>query len=76
MSAAASRHELESHLRSSVDGDDSAQEAGVVNKLRSIPIRLGGPVIAVDLDDVLSQTNATIALCKFVALGVFIILLS
>jgi hypothetical protein len=48
-----------SHLHRSHVGDDEESGTQAATSL--------GPVIAVDLDDVLSQTNATIALCMFCA---------
>lgn len=65
MSAAASMHELEPRTRLSETDTDAAESASL-SKLRSMsPPFTGGPVIAVDLDDVLSQTNADISLCAY-----------
>lgn len=70
MSAAASRLELESPSaehpnpfeESSVITSDSDTE--LLAKLSTITTPSSGPVIAVDLDDVLSQTNLTVSQCK------------
>lgn len=42
----------------------SAEEQESLNKLRALDPPGSGPVIAIDLDDVLSQTNHAIANCK------------
>lgn len=88
MSAAASRLELESpisersnsldlngKLEGEKDGDEDVEEATLA-KLTSIsPPSSSGPVIAVDLDDVLSQTNHVVAQCKaFTFRGIYFVM--
>jgi hypothetical protein len=70
MSAAASLHELESRFCGPVDADESQEpETEAVTRLRSIsPPLPGRAVIAIDLDDVLSQTNALIVECTSLAI--------
>ena len=47
------------------NGRDSDPEAAALEKLSMIsPPTSSGPVIAVDLDDVLSQTNQNISECE------------
>ncbi|KAJ2919327.1 hypothetical protein MD484_g1118, partial [Candolleomyces efflorescens] len=63
MSAAASAHELEELKEgletSAVQGEALDQEREVVDRL--VPPTAPGPLIALDLDDVLSQTNQAVA---------------
>lgn len=67
MSAAASRLELETPSNSESESDirvDTNEEAELLDKLSSITTpSSSGPVIAIDLDDVLSQTNQNVAQC-------------
>lgn len=60
MSAAASINELESPLHEPTQPDDVTHERLVLESLIHPP----GPLIAVDLDDVLSQTNHAVADCR------------
>lgn len=68
MSASTSLHEIESatHIH---DGTAQAKEE-TFEKLLLVATSPpnSGPVIAVDLDDVLSQTNQIVAECKMLAL--------
>lgn len=71
MSAAASKLLLQSPntefnpLPDSEQEDESQLERELLDKLSTIsPPTSSGPVIAIDLDDVLSQTNKAVALCK------------
>lgn len=74
MSAAGSRLRLESPTPElsefeGVPEDDEVAEREALERLTSIsPPSSSGPVIAIDLDDVLSQTNQAVADCKYVLL--------
>jgi len=53
---------LSTNSTASEADDELPTELGALNKLRSIDTPFsGGPVIAVDLDDVLCQTNVAVS---------------
>lgn len=72
MSFAASKLQLESptaeladpFASTSVLNHEAEVEADALEKLLGLPSTTAGPVIAIDLDDVLSQTNQVVAECK------------
>lgn len=72
MSFAASKLKLESptaeladpFASTSVLNHEAEIEADALEKLLDLPSTVAGPVIAIDLDDVLSQTNQVVAECK------------
>ena len=66
MSAAGSRHQLESPTGEHADFNEEPEKAALQKLLSSYPpsSRSSIPVIAVDLDDVLSQTNLAVAQCQ------------
>lgn len=72
MSFAASKLQLESptaeladpFASSSVLNREAEVEADALEKLLGLPSTAAEPVIAIDLDDVLSQTNQVVAECK------------
>ncbi|RXW23837.1 hypothetical protein EST38_g2000 [Candolleomyces aberdarensis] len=68
MSAAASAHELEELkerlVTPPVEGETLEEEREAVDKLVTVPSTATGPLIAIDLDDVLSQTNQAVADCE------------
>lgn len=70
MSAAGSRLRLESPTPelSEFKGpqeDDETPEHEALERLTAISPPSSGPIIAIDLDDVLSQTNQAVADCKY-----------
>lgn len=75
MSAAASRLELEtlhdretslSNVFESVDATNEKRERELLEELTEItPSDSSTPVIAIDMDDVLCETNKDVAKCKF-----------
>lgn len=64
MSVAGTQHDLEQPVTSPVDNASEAFERQVLEQLTDISPSSPVPVIAVDLDDVLSQTNHVVAECK------------
>jgi hypothetical protein len=72
MSAAASRLELESPsaVQKSLPAEEYEHEREVLEKLTVDTTRTSsvGPIIAVDLDDVLGRTNEAVAECKHLPL--------
>lgn len=69
MSAAASRLQSESlsaEQNESLTVDENENEGETLERLTDTRAYPAGPVIAVDLDDVLSQTNQVVADCKHI----------
>lgn len=67
MSAAASVHELEElkdGVKTPTEVEVLEREREAIDKLLPVPSTLVGPLIAIDLDDVLSQTNQAVADCE------------
>lgn len=66
MSVAASVHELEAPPTGAGVSNRIEEELEAVEKLTKFPPTAPptGPIIAIDLDDVLSQTNLAVAQCE------------
>lgn len=67
MSVAASVHELETPATGTEVPSRNEAELEAVEKLTKFPSTAphAGPLIAIDLDDVLSQTNLSVAGCTW-----------